>query len=39
MKTQVVGGDTNVSLSNLPHGVYLVTFTGHEIFRSLKFVY
>lgn len=39
LKTQSVNGDTSISLSSLPHGVYLVTFTGRDLFRSLKIVY
>ena len=39
MSTQTVNSNTSVNLSNLPHGVYIVTFTGKDKFCSLKAVY
>jgi hypothetical protein len=39
MSTQTVNSNTTISLSRLPHGVYIVTFTGKDRFCSLKAVY
>jgi len=39
VRTADVDGNTTISLANLPHGAYLVTFAGHELFRNLKIVY
>ena len=39
MSTQTVNSNTSISLSRLPHGVYIVTFTGKDKFCSLKAVY
>ena len=39
ISTQTVTGNTTINLSSLPHGVYLVTFTGRDKFCSLKTVY
>ena len=39
MSTQSVNSNTSVNLSSLPHGVYIVTFTGKDKFCSLKAVY
>ncbi len=39
MSTQSVNSNTTINLSSLPHGVYLVTFTGRDKFCSLKTVF
>ena len=39
MSTQSINSNTSIDLSKLPHGVYLVTFTGKDKFCSLKAVY
>jgi acid phosphatase (class A) len=39
MSTQSINSNTSIDLSKLPHGVYLVTFTGRDKFCSLKTVY
>lgn len=36
MHSVPVDGNTSLSLSSLPHGVYLATFTGRDSFCSLK---
>jgi membrane-associated phospholipid phosphatase len=39
VRSVMVNGDTAVSLAKLPHGVYVVTFTGRDAFCTLKTVY
>ena len=39
IRSQSVNSNISIRLSNLPHGVYLVTFTGKDKFCSLKTVY
>lgn len=39
MSTQSINSNTSIDLSKLPHGVYVVTFTGKDKFCSLKAVY
>ena len=39
MSTQSINSNTSIKLSGLPHGVYIVTFTGKDKFCSLKAVY
>lgn len=39
MSTQSISSNTSIDLSKLPHGVYVVTFTGKDKFCSLKAVY
>lgn len=39
IRSQSVNSNISIRLSNLPHGVYLVTFTGKDKFCSLKTIY